>query len=236
MIITIDGPAAAGKSTVARALAAALGFEYLDTGAMYRAVAWKALTTGVNMHDPKALSQVAAGTSIEFVPHDDAQRVLCDGKDVTVELRTPEVTACIRYVADEPAARKALIEQQKRFAEGRCIVTEGRDQGTDVFPDADVKFYLDASPEERARRRLKDLVALGIEASLEQVRQQVAERDKADMARPVGALRLTSEMVVIDSTCLTVEKVVSKMVEHIARRCGERPQAASGATAAPRSW
>jgi cytidylate kinase len=216
LVITVDGPAAAGKSTVARALARRLGYQYLDTGAMYRAATWKALEAGVDVHDPAALASVVAGCRIELEPADGGTRVLCDGRDVTAEVRSAQVTQNIYRLADQPAVRKLLIEQQRAFARGRDLVAEGRDQGTEVFPDAAVKFYLDASLQERAMRRMKDM---GQSApTLEEVAQQVADRDARDRARPMGALRQVEDMVRIDSTDMAVEEVVDAMLEQVERR------------------
>ena len=232
MIVTIDGPAAAGKSTVARALAKRLAFDYLDTGAMYRAATWKAMKEGVDLYDPVAVARAVADARIEFVWSGDAPRVLCDGQDVAAEIRTPQVTDNICRVADVPAARRLLIEQQRRFAQGHDLVAEGRDQGTDVFPDADVKFYLDASLDARAARRLKDLLDLGVSATLEQVREQIVERDRLDKSRPVGSLRLTGDMIVIDSTDMTPEQVVDEMAQAVQRgskgRAGDAQRAPEG--------
>lgn len=216
MIITIDGPAAAGKSTVARALAARLGFEYLDTGAMYRAATWKVLAEGVALEDDCAVRRASEEADIEFRHDAGVTRVLCDGRDVTAEIRTPEVTANIYRVADLPAARAVLIERQRRHAGGRGLVTEGRDQGTEVFPEADVKFYLDASLQVRAVRRMADLARQGTDVAEREVLKQVSERDAQDRARPVGSLRRSDDMIVIDSTCLSAEEVVSKMAEFVA--------------------
>jgi cytidylate kinase len=216
LIITIDGPAAAGKSTVARALAARLGCEYLDTGAMYRAATWKVLSEGVALEDDCAVRRASAEADIEFRHDAGVTRVLCDGRDVTAEIRTPEVTANIYRVADLPAARAVLIERQRRHAGDRGLVTEGRDQGTEVFPEADVKFYLDASLEVRAARRMADLAKQGTDVAEREVLKQVSERDAQDRARPVGSLRRSDDMIVIDSTCLSAEEVVSKMVEFVA--------------------
>ena len=221
MVITVDGPAAAGKSTVARQLARRLGFQYLDTGAMYRAVTWKALRTGVDLADAQGLSAMAGRTCVELLPDAGGaggSRVLCDGRDVTAEIRTPEVTESIYRLADEPGVRRVLIEQQRRMADGADLVAEGRDQGTDVFPDAEAKFYLDASIEERARRRLSDLRADGREADLDEVVGRMAERDAKDRSRPVGALCKCGDMVVVDSTEMTVDEVVEAMVAEIRRR------------------
>jgi len=219
LIVTVDGPCAAGKSTVARRLARKLGFDYLDTGAMYRAVTWRALQRGVDLTDGKALANVAEEADVDLKPGPDGMRVFCDGRDVTREIRTPEVTRNIYRMADEPAVRKVLIEKQREFGRRRDLVAEGRDQGTDVFPGADVKFFLDASPQERVRRRRADMRALGREADLDEVRRDLAERDERDRIRPAGALRRTEDMIVVDSTNLSAEQVVEAMLEHVARRC-----------------
>jgi len=218
LVITVDGPAAAGKSTVARALAARLGFDYLDTGAMYRAATWRALGQRVPMDDAEALARCAAEAEIDLLPGPDGARVFCDGREVTAEIRRPEVTANVFRVADQPPARAALIEQQRRYAQGRNLVSEGRDQGTEVFPDAEVKFYLDASIEARAARRMADLVRMGIETPAEDVRRQLSERDARDRARPVGALKQSDDMIAVDSTCMSVDQVVSKMMQTVAAR------------------
>ena len=220
MIVTIDGPAAAGKSTVARGLAARLGFDYLDTGATYRAATWQALADGIDMCDAAAVARAAAEAKIEFLRTDAGQRVLCNGRDVTELIRKPVVTDNVFRVADQPDARKALIRRQVEYARGRDVVTEGRDQGTEVFAGADVKFYLDASLSARAGRRLKDLRKLGISETFENVRAQIAERDRLDMARPVGALRQSEDMTRIDSTGLSAEQVVGKMAQIVQRRRG----------------
>ncbi len=215
MVITVDGPAAAGKSTVARRLARALGFQYLDTGAMYRALTWRALQSGTPLDDPRALVELAENTRIELTPDG---RVLCDGTDVSGRIRTPEVTNNIFRVADEPGVRKVLIQQQRRIARDRDIVSEGRDQGTDVFPEADLKFFLEASLEERARRRLRQQRQNDKDLTLEEVKRQMARRDRQDRSRPVGSLRRTDDMIVIDSTNMTADEVVRCMRRKVERR------------------
>ncbi len=212
MIITLDGPAAAGKSTAARRLAIRLAFRYLDTGAMYRAATWKALQTGADLGDPGALAELVRGTCIELKPDG---RVVCDGRDVTEEVRSPRVTRDIYHLADEPSVREAMRVHQRRFAREGDLVSEGRDQGTEVFPDADLKFYLSASLRERARRRWKELREAGRGRPLEEVRRELAERDARDSKRPVGALRRTDDMILIDNTDMTPEEAVRVMVEHV---------------------
>jgi cytidylate kinase len=212
LIITVDGPAAAGKSTAARRLASRLGFRYLDTGAMYRAATWKALQAGADLETPGELAALVRSTRIELEPDG---RVLCDGEDVTEEIRNPRVTRNIYHLADEPDVRAAMRKHQRQFAREGDLVSEGRDQGTEVFPDADLKFYLSASLKERARRRWKELREAGRRKSLEQVRQELAERDARDSRRPVGALRKTDDMILIDNTDMTPEEAVRAMVEHV---------------------
>ena len=218
LVITIDGPAAAGKSTVARMLARRLGFDYLDTGAMYRAATWKALQAGIDLNDAGKVADVAAAIRIEFVRRGAQKRIMCDGEDVTEQIRAPGVTEHVYQVADEPGARRALIAQQQKIAQEGNLVAEGRDQGSEVFPDAAAKFYLDASLDERARRRRKDLAGAGNRTLLRQVKEQMACRDSQDNARPVGALRRTGDMILIDSTNLSAEQVVEKILDVLKRR------------------
>jgi len=219
MLITIDGPAASGKSTVARALAERLRFQYLDTGAMYRAVALAGLRRGVDWMQPDALATLAAKLDIELV--DD--RVLLDGEDVSREIRTPEVTAATRYAADNPAIRARLVALQRAMAGRRNVVTEGRDQGTVAFPEADRKFFLTASPEERARRRLADLHRQGESATFEEVLDAQRQRDRRDAARPVGPLAKAADAVEVVTDGMTVDEVVARLVELIRRHVGPIP-------------
>jgi cytidylate kinase len=216
VVVTIDGPAGAGKSTVARGLAAALGYEYLDTGALYRAVTHAALARGVDLEDEAALAGFARGLALEL--KEGGERVLCDGEDVSEAIRRPEVTRNIWRVADRPGVRRVLGELARGWARGRDVVTEGRDQGSEVFPGAAVKFYLDAPVEVRAARRLKDYRAAGHEATEAEVEEEVRERDARDRSRPVGALRVPEGAEVVDTSGMTVAEVVA----HLARRVRER--------------
>jgi cytidylate kinase len=212
MIITLDGPAGAGKSSTARALARRLGYRFLDTGAMYRAVALAAIRRNVPWTDSAALTELARHVRVEL----QNERVYLDGEDVTEEIRSLEVTAAVHYVADEPAVRAQLVEQQRQAALGKNIVCEGRDQGTVAFPDAECKFYLTASPAERARRRLRELQAKGEEVPFEQLLAQQNERDRRDTTRPVGRLSKAQDAVELVSDGLTQEEVISRL-EHLVR-------------------
>jgi cytidylate kinase len=223
MIVAIDGPAGAGKSTITRTLARRLGFAFLDTGAMYRAVTLAALRRGVPWDDVASLARVAEDVVIEL----DGDQVLLDGEDVSQEIRTPAVTSSIANVADNVHVRQRLVEQQRRIAAGKSnIVTEGRDQGTVAFPDAECKIFLTASPEERARRRLDDLRSRGQEATLEEVLADQNERDRRDQARPVGRLMKAADAVEFCTDGLTPDEVVERLEEIVVskrKHLGERP-------------
>jgi cytidylate kinase len=214
MIVTIDGPAGAGKSTVARALARRLGFEFLDTGAMYRAVTLAGLRARCDLADEEALARLVAGLDL----HMEGGRVLLNGEDVTGALRTAEVTAASRAAADSPAVRRRLVEMQRSLAAGRDLVTEGRDQGTLVFPDAACKFFLVADPVERARRRRREMLARGESPTFEQVLAAQAERDRRDAARNLAPMVPAPDAVILDSTTLPAEQVVDRMEEEVRRR------------------
>lgn len=218
MIITLDGPAGAGKSSAARALAARLGWCYMDTGAMYRAVTLVALEQGIPLEDAGRLAAVAEAIAIEFRDG----RVLVDGRDVSRDIRTERITAATRPVADAPPVRAAMKQIQRRMAAGLDIVTEGRDQGSEVFPDADVKVFLTASAEERARRRHREELARGSGISLTDVLAAQAARDDGDRVRAVGAMRAADDAVVLETDGLRPEEVVDRLVGLIEARRGPR--------------
>lgn len=208
MIVTIDGPAGAGKSSIAKEVAQRIGFELLDTGAMYRAVTLGVLRAKLDLNDVDRLVRYAAAADLQWTDH----RMLLDGEDVSDEIRTPDVTAAIRYLADPPAIRERLSEQQRRIAAGRNIVTEGRDQGAEVFPHAQCKLFLTASPEERARRRQQQLAAAGRHVTLEEILTTQNQRDLEDRMRPVGRLRAAPDAVVISTDGLTQGEVLEKVL------------------------
>ncbi len=217
MIVTIDGPAGAGKSTVARALAARLGFEFLDTGAMYRAVALAGLRRGVDWERPEELARLAAGLRIEVRDG----RTWLNGEDVTQAVRAEPVTAVTRHAADNTEGRRRLVELQRQVAADRDVVTEGRDQGTVAFPEAECKFFLTASPEERARRRVRDLEKQGEAVGVAEVLAAQQCRDREDENRPVGALRRAENAIDIPTDGLSADEVVERMARLVnARRTG----------------
>jgi len=213
LVITIDGPAASGKSTVARLLAERLGVSFLDTGAMYRAVTLAAIEAGVDMNDEVKLLDVLDNRKFQFVVKESRIEVCIDGIDVAEQIRRPEVTAKARYIASAPKLREKLVEMQRRFAaREKKIVAEGRDQGTVAFPDADVKFYLTADVGERARRRQAELQDRDGCENLEQIQKAIEERDKSDEGRAVGPLRPAEDAIIIDTTDLSIEEVVEKLL------------------------
>lgn len=220
LVVTIDGPAASGKSTVARLLAEKLGASFLDTGAMYRAVTLAAIRAGVDMTDEDDLLEVMETAEFQFSAAHGKMAVCIDGIDVTEQIRQPQVTASARHIATSANLRDKLVEMQRRFAAGEeKIVTEGRDQGTVAFPNADMKFYLTADPSERARRRQAELRAKGATESLEQIQSAIEQRDESDESRAVGPLRPANDAIVVDTTDLSVEEVVAQLLRCVEEKC-----------------
>jgi cytidylate kinase len=217
MIVTIDGPAGAGKSSAAKALARRLGFEFLDTGAMYRAVTLAALRAGINRDDPDALARLLAALQLEMPPG----RVVLNGEDITGPIRTADVTAASGKVADSPVVRRHLNGLQRIIAAGRDMVTEGRDQGTIVFPDAACKFFLVADPSERARRRQQEMAARGEVLSWENVLRAQEARDRRDQARALAPMVPAPDAILVDTTYLSLDQVVDRLELEV-RRCRER--------------
>ena len=223
LIITIDGPAASGKSTAARLLAKKLGASFLDTGAMYRAVTLAAMRAGVDLNEEDKLLDVTQKYVFQFSVKAGKMTVRIDGSDVTEQIRSPEVTANARYIAAAPRVREKLVQMQRQFAAGqKKIVTEGRDQGTVAFGDADIKFYLIADAAERARRRLAELQDKGQTSSLQQIQKAIEQRDKSDKRRAVGPLKPAEDAIVVDTTNLNIEQVVEKLAGYVEEKCSRK--------------
>ena len=216
LLITIDGPAGAGKSTVAKALAKKIGAGFLDSGSMYRAVTLAVMKKGIGFEDEEKIIEVMKQSDFEFKAEDAKMRVWLDGTEVTEEIRLPEVTQNVHWVADRANLRKRIVEMERVFAaKEEKIVTEGRDQGTVAFIDADFKFYITAELDERARRRSDDLQAMGKEKDLETIAESISARDDKDKNRDTGPLKPADDAIMVDTTNLNVEQVVEKLLEHI---------------------
>ncbi|MDD5465229.1 MAG: (d)CMP kinase [Candidatus Omnitrophica bacterium] len=216
MIIAVDGPSGAGKSTVARILAKKLGFLYIDTGAMYRALTLKALENNVPINDRLRIFKLAEGARIDLHNNADGSlSVVLDGRDVSLDIRKPKITQVVSDLAKIKEVRQVLVKLQRELgAKGDCVL-DGRDIGTVVFPDAQKKFFIDASPEERVNRRFKELRGLGQDVSEDDVAKDLANRDKIDSTRKASPLRKAEDAIYIDTTKLSIEQVVGKMMGHI---------------------
>ena len=215
-IITIDGPAASGKSTVARRVAQALGCVFLDTGAMYRTVTLACMCAGIDLRDPEAVLRVMGSHTFQF----DQASAKIDDQTVSEAIRDPRVTDNVRFIAGAPAIRARLVDLQRRFAETHPVfVTEGRDQGTVAFPRAQVKIFLTADPVERAKRRLAELQAAGLDEDLDSLVQAVNDRDRSDEQRDTGPLKAAHDARLVDTTGLTVDDVVLLILDHVRDIC-----------------
>lgn len=218
MIVTIDGPSGAGKSTVAKRLAASFGFHFLNTGAMYRTVALAAARIGHDWSEAEALVELAQSLDVEF----EGDRVRLSGEDVSDAIRTPEITAVTKYAADNAGVREVLVDWQRAVGRQGDLVSDGRDQGTVVFPSADVKFFLTASPEERARRRWEELVRKGSPPTFESVLLDQNQRDARDSGRAVGPLRPAEDAIHVHTDGLTLDEVVDKLSDQVRRALRRR--------------
>lgn len=216
LVIAIDGPAGAGKSTIARLVAEKLGYLYINTGAMYRAVTWQALQEGTDLEDEDALVELAKRCQVSF--KNNGSIVILNGLDVSKQIRFPEVDKSISTVVKFPRVREIMVQQQQRMGQTGRVVSEGRDVTTVVFPNAHVKIYLDASLSERARRRHSELIEKGHELDPTQVKEDTARRDKADKTREHGPLKVAPDAVIVDTTDMTIEQVVEKIVAIVERR------------------
>jgi cytidylate kinase len=212
MQIAIDGPAGAGKSTVARLIADRLGFIYIDTGAMYRALTWKALTYGIDLQNEEKLYELACNTEISFAKQSDRQSVICDGVDISDEIRSPLINTNVSIVAALPRVRIVMVKKQQDMARMNDVVMDGRDIGEQVLPGADFKFYITASIEERARRRILEMKDQGFASDEKSVRQQIEKRDRMDQERELGALKILDDAIVIDTSSLSIDEVLNRML------------------------
>lgn len=222
-VVTVDGPAGSGKSTVARMLADEIGAAFLDTGAMYRVFTLAAMEAGCELEDTECVLAEMQGVRVEF---DFARRpvgVTLNGRDVSEKIRDNGVTVNVKYLAREGAVRERLVEMQRQLA-GKYdkVVTEGRDQGTAVFPDAAVKIFLDASIEERARRRYEELKEKGQQVGVDELKEQIAARDESDRSREVGPLKCADDAVIVDTSDMSIEEVAGKLVSIVEEKCLRR--------------
>jgi CMP/dCMP kinase len=218
LIIAIDGPSAAGKSTLAKRLAKDLGFTYLDTGGMYRALALKVLREGIDISNDGALTELIGRTDIDLVATGGKLKVLLDGEDVSQEIRTPEVSQMASKASALEVVRRWMLVLQRAFGRRGNVVAEGRDIGTVVFPDAEVKIYLDASAQERARRRVEELRQAGRQVSLDETLREMWERDKRDSERDLAPLRKADDAIAIDSTSVDAEALAQRVMQQIRKK------------------
>jgi len=217
-IITIDGPAGSGKSTTARRVAERLGYSYLDSGALYRAVTWAALQQNLDLQDSERVARLAEQLDLDIQAVESGLRILVNGRDVSHEIRMPEVTQAIAPVAANPGVRRALLGTQRRFGEQGGVVAEGRDMGTVVFLDADVKFFMVASLQERAKRRQAELAAKGVAVPLEELMNALQQRDDSDSRRTHSPLLRPQEAIDIDTSRLSIDEQVDLVIREVLKK------------------
>ncbi|WGE68355.1 (d)CMP kinase [Actinobacillus equuli subsp. haemolyticus] len=216
-IITVDGPSGAGKGTLCHALAEKLGFDFLDSGAIYRITALAALKAGVALDDEERVAEVGRHLNVKFTPKNGEIKVILDGENVGDQIRTAEAGQNASKVAVFPKVRDALLQRQRDFSSPNGLIADGRDMGTVVFPEAQVKLFLDASAEERTKRRVKQLQEKGFNANFEEILAEIKERDFRDRNRPVAPLVPAKDALLLDSTTLSIEEVIAQALEHIAK-------------------
>jgi len=217
-IVTMDGPAASGKSTTARLVAKRLGWLYLDTGAMYRALTVKVLQKNVLLEDIEKIGKMTENTEIKLIPSDERVRVFLDGKEVTADIRHPDVDKSVGPVCEISRVRQIMVSMQRNSAEGKRVIAEGRDMGTVVFPEAEIKFYIFASLEERAKRRQIDMAKQGIEISVKSLMNEIEKRDHRDSTRQNSPLMQADDAILIDTTNMDVEEQVSFVIDRIVQQ------------------
>ena len=221
LIIAVDGPSGAGKSSSSRALAERLGYQYVDTGALYRVIGLLAWEQQTNPSDGERLAALCENLPLRFIPGTTGVRIFLGERDITAAIRQPEVSQMASKVSAQPAVRQGLLTLQRNMGKGGGVVIEGRDIGTVVFPDADVKFFLDASAEERGRRRHQELQQQGVTTTIEATVREMAERDQRDSGRAHAPLRRADNAIAIDTTTLSFTEVIAAMLRHVdtARKC-----------------
>jgi len=219
ILITIDGPAGAGKTTVSRSLAKRLGFRYIDTGALYRGVAFEAKSKGLSHDDDAGLKDLCVSLDLKFVFAEEGSRLFSNNKNITDQIRNPEISMFASAVSARPVVRRYLLDLQRDMGSGESVVFEGRDMGTVVFPGADIKFFLDASRKIRALRRYEELSSK-TSLTIEEIEQDINCRDENDRTRPLAPLKPAEDAIIVDSTDLSVKEVVDLMLSHIAEKIG----------------
>lgn len=217
LVVALDGPAGAGKSTIAKAVAEKIGYAYIDTGAMYRAVTWKFAQTG-HAYEEKFIGELSETMKIEFQQKNGRNCVFADGVEITDCIRTPEITKLVSPLSAIPQVRVAMVAQQRRMGETGGVILDGRDIGTVVFPNAEVKIFLTASVDERAQRRYKEMVAKGMTVDLEEVKADIVQRDYQDSHRPVSPLKQAEDAILLDSTGKTIEEVRDFIIAEIEKK------------------
>ncbi|MDO9742685.1 (d)CMP kinase [Glaesserella parasuis] len=218
IVITVDGPSGAGKGTLCHALAEKLGFDFLDSGAIYRILALAAVKQGIAFENETALAQIGRNLNVKFVPENNEIQVILDGENVGDQIRTAQAGQNASKIAVYPQVREALLQRQRDFRSPKGLIADGRDMGTVVFPEAEIKFFLDASAEERTKRRVKQLQEKGFNANFDKILAEIKERDFRDRNRPVAPLVPAKDAMILDSTHLSIEEVIQQALDYIAQK------------------